>query len=74
LSACERLWTAPIQVALSVIVLQVLRRGRLIWLLWTVPGHAVVDLVAVGLQQLLGTCLTSRANAGACQSELPLFE
>jgi uncharacterized membrane protein YhfC len=55
LSAWERLWTVPIQVAFSVIVLQVFRRGKLIWLLWAVLGHAFVDLVAVGLQQLLGT-------------------
>jgi len=54
LSAWERLWTVPIQVAFSVIVLQVFRRGKLIWLLWAVLGHAFVDLVAVGLQQLLG--------------------
>ena len=54
LSAWERLWTVPIQVAFSVIVLQVFRRGKLIWLLWAVLGHAFVDLVAVGLQQVLG--------------------
>jgi uncharacterized membrane protein YhfC len=54
LSAWERLWTVPIQVAFSVIVLQVFRRGRLIWLLWAILGHAFVDLVAVGLQQVLG--------------------
>ena len=57
LSAWERLWTVPIQVGFSVIVLQVFRRGRMIWLLWAVLGHAFVDLVAVGLQQLLGTGL-----------------
>jgi len=43
-----------VQVAFSVIVLQVFRTGKLIWLLWAVLGHALVDLVAVGLQQLLG--------------------
>ena len=59
LSAWERLWTVPIQVAFSVIVLQVFRRGKLIWLLWAVLGHAFVDLVAVGLQQLLGAGLGS---------------
>ena len=55
LSAWERLWSVPVQVAFSVIVLQVFRRGKMIWLLWAVLGHAFVDLVAVGLQQLLGT-------------------
>jgi len=54
LSAWERLWTVPIQVAFSIIVLQVFRTGKLIWLLWAVLGHAFVDLVAVGLQQVLG--------------------
>ena len=54
LSAWERLWTVPIQVAFSVVVLQVFRQGKMIWLLWAVLGHAFVDLVAVGLQQLLG--------------------
>jgi uncharacterized membrane protein YhfC len=54
LAAWERLWTVPIQVAFSVIVLQVFRRGKLIWLVWAILGHAFVDLVAVGLQQLLG--------------------
>jgi uncharacterized membrane protein YhfC len=59
LSAWERLWTVPIQVAFSVIVLQVFQRGNMIWLLWAVLGHAFVDLVAVGLQQVLGPGLAS---------------
>jgi uncharacterized membrane protein YhfC len=59
LGAWERLWTLPIQIALSVMVLQVFRRGKLIWLLWAVLGHAFVDLVAVGLQQLLGPGLAT---------------
>jgi len=59
LGAWERLWTVPIQVAFSVIVLQVFRRGNLVWLLWAVLGHAFVDLVTVGLQQMLGSGLTS---------------
>jgi uncharacterized membrane protein YhfC len=54
LGAWERLWTVPVQVAFSVVVLQVFRTGKLIWLLWAVLGHAVVDLIAVGLQQILG--------------------
>ena len=59
LGAWERLWTVPLQIAFSVIVLQVFRHGRLIWLLWAVLGHALVDLTAVSLQQLLGSGLTS---------------
>ena len=35
------------------------RRGKLVWLLWAILGHACVDLVAVGLQQTLGQGLTS---------------
>jgi len=59
LGAWERLWTVPIQVAFSVIVLQVFRRGKLAWLLWAILGHAFVDLVTVGLQQMLGPGLTT---------------
>jgi uncharacterized membrane protein YhfC len=59
LGAWERLWTVPIQVAFSVVVLQVFRTGKLIWLLWAVLGHALVDLVAVALQQMLGTGVVS---------------
>lgn len=54
LGGWERLWTVPVQVAFSVVVLQVFRTGKLIWLLWAIMGHALVDLVAVGLQQMLG--------------------
>ncbi len=59
LGAWERLWTVPLQVAFSVIVLQVFRTGKLVWLLWAVVGHALVDLVAVGLQQVLGAGVVS---------------
>lgn len=59
LGAWERLWTLPIQVAFSVVVLQVFRTGKLIWLLWAVLGHALVDLIAVGLQQMLGAGIVS---------------
>jgi hypothetical protein len=40
LGAWERLCSVPIQIAFSVVVLQVFRRGKLIWLLWAVldPG------------------------------------
>ena len=57
LSAWERPWTVPIQVAFSVVVLQVFVCGKSIWLLWAILGHAFVDLVAVGLQQVLGPSL-----------------
>jgi uncharacterized membrane protein YhfC len=57
--AWERLWTVPIQIAFSVLVLQVFRRGQLVWLVWAILGHAFVDLAAVGLQQILGQGLTT---------------
>jgi len=59
LGAWERLCTLPVQIAFSVVVLQVFRRGNLVWLLWAVLGHALVDLVAVGMQQVLGQGLTT---------------
>jgi uncharacterized membrane protein YhfC len=54
LAAWERLWTLPIHVAFSVLVLQVFRRGNIAWLWLAVLCHAVVDFISVGLLQLLG--------------------
>lgn len=54
LGAWERLWALPIQVALSVLVLQVFRRGNIGWLWLAVTAHAVVDGASVGAAQLLG--------------------
>jgi uncharacterized membrane protein YhfC len=54
LAAWERLWTIPVQVALSVMVLQVFRRGNIGWLWLAVLAHAVVDGVTTGVNQLLG--------------------
>jgi uncharacterized membrane protein YhfC len=54
LGAWERLWALPIHVALSVLVLQVFRRGNIGWLWLAVAAHAVVDGVTVGTGQLLG--------------------
>lgn len=53
LAAWERLWTLPIQVALSVIVLQAFRRGGLRWVWLAVLAHTVVDGTTVFAQQLL---------------------
>lgn len=47
--AYERLWTVPIQVALSVIVLQVFRRGSLNWLWLAILGHTLVNVIAAGV-------------------------
>lgn len=54
LGAWERLWTIPVHVALSVIVLQVFRRGNIAWLLLAILAHAVVDFVSIGVLQVLG--------------------
>ncbi len=58
--AWERLWTLPIQIAFSVIVLQVFRRGSLRWLWLAIAGHTLVDLsVSVpALLNLQGTSAT----------------
>ncbi len=54
LGAWERLWALAIQVALSVMVLQVFRHGRIRWLGLAIAAHAVVDGVSVALPQALG--------------------
>jgi len=54
LAAWERLWTVPIQIALSVLVLQVFRRNNIAWLWLAILAHAIVDGVSVGLVQVLG--------------------
>lgn len=46
----ERLWTLPVHIGLSVVVLQVFQRGRLRWLWWAVVAHAVVDFSVVAVQ------------------------
>jgi uncharacterized membrane protein YhfC len=53
LAAWERLWTLPVHVALSVIVLQVFRRSNVRWLWLAILLHAAVNLVVVGLPLLV---------------------
>jgi uncharacterized membrane protein YhfC len=57
LAAFERLCTLPIQVALSVLVLQVFVRDSINWLWLAVAAHAAVDLVAVSVPQLLASSI-----------------
>ncbi len=52
--AWERLWTLPVHVALSVMVLQVFRRGQAWWLWLAVAAHTLVNLVAVGMAPVFG--------------------
>jgi len=54
LAAWERLWAIPLHVALAVIVLQVFRRQRMIWLFLAILLHALVDFVAGALPQAFG--------------------
>jgi len=60
LGAWERLWTLPFHIAMSVIVLQVFRRGQLRWLWVAVGAHALLDFVSVALIQALSTSLPTR--------------
>ena len=58
LGAWERLWTIPIQVALSVLVVQVFRRQAIIWLFIAILAHFVVDFTSVALPQIFGSSMT----------------
>ncbi len=56
----ERLWTLPVHLALSVVVVQMFLRGQRRWLWFAIGAHALVDFVSVALPPLLGiTGLTS---------------
>lgn len=55
LPAWERLCALTIQVALSVVVLQVFRRRRLAWLWLAIAAHTVIDAASVFLPQALGS-------------------
>ncbi|HEU5228099.1 MAG TPA: YhfC family glutamic-type intramembrane protease [Ktedonobacteraceae bacterium] len=57
LGAWERLWTLPVHIALSVMVLQVFRRNNIVWLWLAILAHAVVDFTAVIVVQILGAGL-----------------
>lgn len=47
--AWERLWTLPVHVALSVMVLQVFRRGQIWWLWLAIAAHTLVNLLAASI-------------------------
>jgi uncharacterized membrane protein YhfC len=51
--AWERLWTLPFHAALSVIVLQVFRRGQMRWLWLAIAMHTLVNLIAAGIAPAL---------------------
>ena len=54
LGAWERLWGIPFHVAMSVVVLQVFRRGQIRWLWLAVLLHTLLDLSATLLPQWFG--------------------
>lgn len=54
LGAWERLSALAVHVGLSLVVLQVFRRGSAVWLLAAILLHGAVNFVAVGLLRLLG--------------------
>ena len=57
--AWERLWTLPIHIALSVVVLQVFRRNAIVWLWLAVLAHSIVDFTTAIIPQLIGASVTS---------------
>lgn len=59
LGAWERLWTLPVHIALSVMVLQVFRRNNINWLWLAIFAHAIVDFTSVEIVQMLGTSTTA---------------
>jgi uncharacterized membrane protein YhfC len=58
LAAWGRFWSFPLQVALSVIVLQVFRRHQMRWLFLAILFHALVDFLASALPQAFGQSTT----------------
>ncbi|MBE0698538.1 MAG: YhfC family intramembrane metalloprotease, partial [Anaerolineaceae bacterium] len=64
LAAWERLWTLPVHVALSVVVLQVFLRSGTRWLWIAIVFHGMANLIVVGLPALL----TLPGNQGALLS------
>jgi uncharacterized membrane protein YhfC len=54
IAAWERLWTVPFHIAMSVLVLQVFRRGSIRWLWLAVLAHTLADLLGAGIAPILG--------------------
>ena len=53
LPAWGRLWTVPLQIAESVIVLQVFRRRQMGWLFLAFLSHALIDFLSAAFRQAL---------------------
>lgn len=59
LAAWERLWSFPLQVMLSVIVLQVFLRRDIRWLFLAILLHALVDFLVLALPQAVGSSIAT---------------
>jgi uncharacterized membrane protein YhfC len=59
LAAWGRLWSFPLQVALSVMVLQVFRQRQMRWLFLAILFHALVDFLTFAFPQAFGQNTTS---------------
>jgi uncharacterized membrane protein YhfC len=68
LTVWERFWSFPMQVALSVIVLQVFRRHQMRWLFLAILLHALIDFLYSALPQAFGpsTAITLLADGMLC--------
>jgi uncharacterized membrane protein YhfC len=58
-AAWGRLWSVPLQVALSVLVLQVFRRQQGRWLFLAILFHALTDFLTGAIPQVFGANATS---------------
>ena len=58
LAAWERLWSFPLQVMLSVIVLQVFRRHQVRWLFLAILLHTLIDFLTLAFPQAFGQSTT----------------
>ena len=68
LAVWGRFWSFPLQVALSVMVLQVFRRGRIRWLFLAIMFHALVDFLTIAFPQAFGSGIAIQlvVNGIAC--------
>ena len=58
LAVWGRFWSFPLQVALSVMVLQVFRRHQIHWLFLAILLHALIDFLTLALPQAFGQSTT----------------
>ncbi len=66
LGAVERAFTIPVQISLSVIVLQVFTRGQIRWLWFAIGWHTVIDALSVLAMSTWGAYVTEGIMGGLC--------